>query len=196
MIRLGSVAAALTFYFERMDAGDARALPTEPKEDVHGKWSPDPGRFHDVGLLVGFIGRLLRTRPWVDGEGVRHRPLLSDDGYRLIKRVYQYAGQGDANLGRNETSTLDDIEGRLARPMIRAGVIASDQFLDGWAELREFAGAGSRTLRRLVDKYPLRNFGGRRFQTLRRWVEDWVPTLPRQYRRNWFALGRLEPGAG
>ncbi len=192
MIRLNSVAAAVTFYFERMAAGDARALPLEPKEDVHAKWTPDPAPFHDALLLVGVIGRLLRTEPWTDGQGGRHHPLLNRDELRLLFEVYARPGGTTRRMALDRARRLAEVEIRLARAMLEAGVIRADQLLDGFSELREFVGADPQTLRRLIRRHPLRRMAGRKFKTLIPWVEAWIDDLPRQWRRNWQRWGRLQ----
>lgn len=192
MIRLGSVAAALVFYFERIAAGDARALPLEPKEDTRAKWTPNPAPFHDALLLVGVIGRLLRAEPWVDGQGLCHRPLLNQDELRLLFEVYASPGGTTRRLALERARRLAEVEIRLARAMLEAGVIRADQLLDGFPELREYVGADQQTLRRLVRQYPLRRLGGRKLKTLIPWVEEWIEELPRQWRRNWRRWGRLQ----
>ncbi len=192
MIRLGSVAAAVTFYFERMAAGDARALPLEPKEDTHAKWTPNPAPFHDALLLVGVIGRLLRTEPWTDGQGRHHQPLLNRDDLRLLFEVYASPGGTTRRLALDRARRLAEVEIRLARVMLEAGVIRADQLLDGFSELREFVGADAQTLRRLIRRHPLRRMSGRKFKTLIPWVEAWIDDLPRQWRRNWERWARLQ----
>ncbi|MBU0516740.1 MAG: hypothetical protein KJ621_18445 [Proteobacteria bacterium] len=192
MIRLNSVAAALVFYFERMAAGDARALPLEPKEDAHAKWTPNPSPFHDALLLVGVIGRLLRTAPWVDGQGRRHRPLLNQDELRLLFEIYAGPGGTTRRLAVERAQWLADVEIRLARAMLQAGVIRADQLLDGQAEVRTYLGVDARTLGFLTRRYPMRRVPGQRLQTLIPWVEAWIDDLPREWRRNWRRWGRLQ----
>jgi len=62
--------------------------------------------------MLGLIGALLRTEPWVDSQGRLCRPVLSADQSALLFRVYGRPGLDPGELGRRETAALEAAERR------------------------------------------------------------------------------------
>ncbi|MBU0515305.1 MAG: hypothetical protein KJ621_11090, partial [Proteobacteria bacterium] len=156
---------------------------------------PSTESYHDVLLLIGVIGRLLRTDSWIDGQGRRHQPLLNRDELQLLIKVYASPGGTTRRLAIEQSQRLIALEGRLARAMLQAGVIRADKLLDGLAEVRNYLGVDAKTLRHLLLRYPMRRIPGQRLQTLIPWINEWIDDLPRQWRRNWRRWGRLQEAA-
>ncbi|MBU0516061.1 MAG: hypothetical protein KJ621_14960 [Proteobacteria bacterium] len=187
-----SVGAALRFYYSRLAAGRLRGVELKPPDAEAPDRRPYPWAEHETLFLLGLIGALLRTEPWVDSQGRIRRPVVSADQSALLCRIYGPPGLDPGDLNRREIAVLEAVERRLGRRMLARGIICPDEVIDGFGELVDFLKASPPTVRRLLTKYPVRRLGGRRLVTLKSWVEQWIDGLPVRYRSRWRAYGRLE----